>query len=62
MKFIIDDRVLGRKEEVNFANYQEAWCTLFSRLCGSPKAVEWAMNDDGDDIIIIHHYIKRSEL
>lgn len=62
MKFIVDDRVLGRKDEVHFDNFQNAWCWLYAKLCGSPKIVECTMNDEGDDYFIIHDYVKRSEL
>lgn len=62
MKFIVNNRVLGRKDEVHFENFQEAWNALFSHLCGCPKAITWTMNGDGDDLIIIHNYLKRSEV
>lgn len=62
MKFIVDDRVLGRKDEVHFDTFQDAWCKLFSKLCGSPKAVKCTMTDEGDDLFIIYDYLKESEL
>lgn len=62
MKFIVDNRVLGCKEEVHFDTFQSAWCTLFSKLCGCPKIITWTMNDEGDDLIIIHYYLKKSEV
>lgn len=62
MKFIVDDRVLGRKDETHFDNFQDAWCQLFARLCGCPKAISWTTNYDGDDVIIIHDYLKKSEV
>lgn len=62
MKFIVDNRVLGRKDEVHFKNFQEAWSALFAHLTGYPKVIEWTMNDEGDDYFIIHDYVKRTEL
>ena len=62
MKFFVDDRVIGRKDEVHFDNFQDAWCKLFSRLCGAPKSIEWTTNYDGDDLIIIHDYLKKSKV
>lgn len=62
MKFIVDDRVLGRKDEVHFDNFQDAWCHLFSRLCGSTKVIDCTMDDDGNDYFIIYDYVKRPEL
>ena len=62
MKFIVDDRVLGRKEEVHFDTFQSAWSTLFSKVCGCHKVITWTMNGEGDDLIIIHDYLKKSEV
>ena len=62
MKFFVDDRVIGRKNEVHFDNFQDAWCALYARLVGAPKSIEWTTNYDGDDLIIIHKYLKKSEL
>lgn len=61
MKFIIDDRVLGRKDEVHFKNFLEAWSALYNHLCGCTKVVECTMNDEGDDYFIIHDYVTRPE-
>lgn len=62
MKFTIDDRVLGRKEEVHFDNFRNAWCKLYAKLCGSPKVVECTMDEEGYDYFVIYDYVKRSEL
>lgn len=59
MKFIVDDRVLGRKDEVHFDNFQDAWCALYAKLCGSPKVVECTLDEEGYDYFIIHDYIVR---
>lgn len=62
MKFIVDDRVLGRKDEVHFDNFQDAWCALYAKLCGMPKVVECTLDDEGNDYFIIYDYVKRPEV
>lgn len=62
MKFIYEDRVLHLREEVHFDSFQDAWCSLFARLCGAPKIVDLSTNDDGDDVFVIHNYLDRKKL